>query len=78
MSITGSNDTTVHAIQLYKDNTMLTKCQMYGAYGDDVCVILVPVYSKQHVRYVTISTATTVTLCEVQIFAGKILYYYFV
>jgi len=46
-------------------------------YGDHVCddVILVPVKSQQRVRYFTVSAEKGVILCEVQIFAGKSLYY---
>jgi len=74
MTITGSLDNGGDFIELYKDTTGLTNCTEYRSYGDNPCddVILIPVTSEQHVRYVTIiSTHTYVALCEVQIFAGK-------
>ena len=77
MIITGSEDTGSDAIYLYKDNRSLSNCTEFRSYGDNVCddVILIPVSSEQHVRYVTISTNTVVTTCEVQIFAGNICFY---
>jgi len=73
MTITGSLDTGGDFIELYKDNTRLSVCTDYRSYGDNPCddVILIPVTSEKYVRYVTISTNTVVSLCEVQIFAGK-------
>jgi len=78
MVINGSVDIGGDAIILYKDNTSLWECPEYREYGDHVCddVILVPVNSQQQVRYATVS-ARAVELCEVQIFAGKSLYYYY-
>jgi len=74
MIITGSENIDVDSIALYKDNTSLSGCTEYRSYGDNPCddVILIPVSSEQYVRYVTISTATVVTTCEVQIFAGNL------
>jgi len=71
-------DTGGDAIILYKDNTSLGRC-VSREYGDQVCddVILVPVKSQQRVRYFTVSAEKDVLLCEVQIFAGKSLYYYY-
>jgi len=80
MVINGSVDIGGDAIILYEDNTSLDKCPEYREYGDHVCddVILVPVNSLQRVRYVTVSSSETfLGLCEVQIFAGKSLYYYY-
>ena len=79
MVINGSVDIGGDAIRLYEDNTSLDECSEYREYGDHVCddVILVPVNSQQKVRYVTVSAERTVLLCEVQIFAGKPLYYHY-
>jgi len=73
MSISGSVDDGDDSVLLYKDNTSLTSCNEYRSYGDNVCddVILVPVTSTTHVRNVTITTATVVVTCEVQIIACK-------
>ena len=79
MVINGSVDNGGDAIILYEDKTSSHQCSEYREYGDHVCddVILVPVNSQQKVRYITISSAAFVMLCEVQIFAGKSLYYYY-
>ena len=73
-------DTGGDAIRLYKDNSSLERCEI-RKYGDHVCddIILVPVNSQQRVRYITLSAEdyVHVVLCEVQIFAGKSLYYYY-
>jgi len=79
MVINGSVDIGGDVIILYEDNTSLDECTEYREYGDHVCddVILVPVTSLQRVRYITVSSEKHVILCEVQIFAGKSLYYYY-
>ena len=79
MVINGSVDIGGDVIILYKDNTSLGYCSEYREYGDHVCddVILVPVKSQQRVRYLTVSAKEYVIVCEVQIFAGKSLYYYY-
>jgi len=73
MTINGSLDSGGDFIELYKDNTSLSGCTEFRSYGNDPCddVILIPVSSEHHIRYVTISTNTVVLLCGVQIFAGK-------
>jgi len=73
MSIDGSVDDGGDSVLLYKDNTSLTSCSEYRSYGDNVCddVILVPVTSTTHVQNVSITTATYVVTCEVQIIARK-------
>jgi len=75
MLVTGSNSTKREDVVLYKDTTNLTQCSEYRSFGDNVCddVIFISVNRDQHVRYVTISTDTVVTLCEVQIFTGEII-----
>jgi len=80
MVINGSVDIGGDVIILYKDNTARShRCSEYREYGDHVCddVILVPVKSQQRVRYLTVSAKEFVIVCEVQIFAGKSLYYYY-
>ena len=73
MLVTGSNSTKREDVVLYKDTTNLRQCSEYRSFGDSVCddVIFISVIREQHVRYVTISTDTVVTLCEVQIFPGE-------
>jgi len=73
MLVTGSNNTRKEDVVLYKDTTNLTQCSEYRSFGDSVCddVFFISVNRDQHVRYVTISTNTVVTLCEVQIFPGE-------
>ena len=58
--------------QLYRDTSNAESCSVYRDYGDSICddVILIPITSQQKVRYLKIS-AKVVTLCEVQVFAGK-------
>jgi len=58
--------------QLYRDTSNAESCSVYRDYGDSVCddVILIPITSQQTFRYLKIS-AKIVTLCEVQVFAGK-------
>jgi len=77
--ISGSQAISDSSIVLYTNNTNVPACTngMFRSYGDHACddVILIPVTSEQHVRYVTILTYTVVTTCEVQIFAGKMLYF---
>ena len=58
--------------QLYRDTSNAEFCSVYRDFGDSVCddVILSPITSQQKVRYLKIS-AKWVTVCEVQVFAGK-------
>jgi len=58
--------------RLYQDASNAESCNAYRDYGDNVCddVILIPITSQQKVRYLKIS-AKWVTVCEVQVFAGK-------
>jgi len=58
--------------QLYRDTSNAPSCSVFRDYGDNVCddVILIPITSQQKVRFLKIS-ATWVTICEVQVFAGE-------
>jgi len=60
--------------QLYQDTSpKTTLCDgYYSVSGTSVCgdVIELPINSKQLVQTVNISTASYLTLCEVEIFAG--------
>jgi len=58
--------------RLYQDASNAESCSVYRDYGDSVCddVILFPITSQQKVRFLKIS-AKWVTVCEVQVFAGK-------
>jgi len=80
MRITGAMDADGGTIELYKDNTSLTGCSTYRSYGDGVCddVIIIPITKKQLLRNITISTNTVVTTCEVQIFAGNMIYMFLI
>jgi len=64
---------TGNGIELYKDRSNKTSCSSYPTEGPDVCsdVILVPIRTATMVQHLTISTKDMLTLCEVEVFAGK-------
>jgi len=58
---------------LYKDPTNITACNgVYGYSGLNVCddVIEIPINTSYYTQLLTISTASYLTLCEVEVFAG--------
>jgi len=65
--------------QLYKDTSPLnTPCTApYPWSGTSICrnVIALPINSEQLVQNVTVSTASYLNLCEVEVFAGMKYFY---
>jgi len=58
---------------IYKDTTNLTLCNgVYGYSGQSPCddVIEIPIATSYYTQLLTISTASYLTMCEVQVFAG--------
>ena len=66
--------------QLYKDTLSKTSCSNtdYKDSGTDVCsdVITIELAGKDLVRYFKISTTDYLMLCEVEVFAGKIMHFF--
>ena len=72
MEITGATFSVPGHI-LYKDPTNITACNgVYGYSGQSPCddVIEIPINTSYYIQLLTISTASYLTLCEVQVFAG--------
>jgi len=74
MVITGSTSTDGSGRELHRDNSNVENCA--GKYTDQrypACldIIRIPISSDQSWRYVKISTTDYLTLCEVEVFAGK-------
>jgi len=72
MEITGAAFSGPSGI-LYKDPTNITACNgVYGYSGQSPCddVIEIPINTSYYAQFLTITTASFLTLCEVQIFAG--------
>ena len=66
-------------ILLHKDASPHQRCDEYTDEGTSVCsdVITIPINNDQPVRNITISNMYTIRFCEIEVFAGKILYYYY-
>jgi len=73
--INGSNSARDQETQLYQDPPpLIMGCNgYYPASGTSVCsdVIHIPVSNDLLVRHINISTANYLTLCVVEVFAGK-------
>jgi len=65
-------------ILLYQDASPDQQCKEYPDAGTSVCsdVITIPINSDQPVRNITIAHRLQVYFCEIEVFAGKRLYYY--
>jgi len=65
-------------ILLYKDASPDNWCDEYPDAGTSVCsdVITTPINSDQPVRNITIAYSERIFFCEIEVFTGKILYYY--
>jgi len=75
MIIKGSNSARDQETQLYQDPLpVISDCNgHYPASGTSVCsdVIHLTVENDALVRYINISTANYLNICEVEVFAGK-------
>ena len=79
MVISGSHNTNENGTELHRDQSNVEDC--IGIYTNPlfpVCqyIIAIPISSDQSWRYVKISTTDYLTLCEVEVFAGKHCYMY--
>jgi len=65
-------------ILLYQDATPHQDCDEYPDAGTSVCsdVITIPINTDQPVRNLTIANLGQLRFCEIEVFAGKRLYYY--
>jgi len=65
-------------VRLYQDASPDQSCKEYPDVGTSVCsdVITIPINTDQPVRNITIAHRAVILFCEVEVFAGKILYYY--
>jgi len=74
MRITGANTPTVNEVELYHDDGTIESCPTYGTEGTSPCddVLLIPVTNTQLFRYVKISVPDYLSICEVMIYAGKL------
>jgi len=76
MAVLGSNNTTIAtAEQLYIDNGTVSSCgdTNYDLNGTNICgdVLLLPIKKTNPFQFVSITTPHYLTLCEVEVFAGK-------
>ena len=74
MRITGANTPSVDEVTLYQDDGTTESCSTYGLEGTSPCddVLLLPVTNTQLFRYVKISVPDYLNICEVMIYAGKL------
>jgi len=77
-TIRGSAGNGGMGILLYQDTSPNQDCDVYPDAGTSACsdVITIPINTDQPVRNITISNQRRIFLCEVEVFAGKRLYYY--
>jgi len=76
-TIRGSAGNGGMGILLYQDASPYQVCDEYPDAGTSVCsdVITIPINSDQPVRNITIAHRE-IYFCEIEVFAGKRLYYY--
>jgi len=77
-TIRGSAGNGGMGILLYQDASPHRPCKEYPDAGTSVCsnVIPIPINSDQPVRNINIAHRTMILFCEIEVFAGKRLYYY--
>jgi len=65
-------------IPLYQDASPDQDCDEYPDAGTSVCsdVITIPINTDQPVRNIIIANLEKIFFCELEVFAGKRLYYY--
>jgi len=65
-------------ILLHKDASPDQSCYEYPDAGTSICsdVITIPINNDQPVRNITIANLWWMAFCEVEVFAGKRLYFY--
>ena len=76
MKIQGSNSTDGPFEELYRDAENRLSCvNHYNDIGTSICgnILLINITSTHMFQIVKISTASYLTLCEVEVFGGKLL-----
>jgi len=75
MKIEGRTRSEDNFVLLYQDASKITACtnSMYGKEGTNPCddVLLILISNTIQFKFIKISVANYLQLCEVQIFAGK-------
>jgi len=74
MKIAGATTPSVDEVTLYQDDGTIKSCPTYRTNGTSPCddVLLIPVTNTQLFRYVKISVPDYLNICEVMIYAGKL------